>query len=75
MQKSIENYSKISHGDYHISVPYGNDPNYHNRDEIYPESFPHRSNTDFISTNKTYEKTHTFDQMLNDEIQDVLRFK
>ena len=53
--KSYRNYSKISHGDYHVSVNYGNDPNHHNKEVIHPDGFPLRSNIDFIQSNKSYD--------------------
>lgn len=68
ISQQLPNESKIMHGDYHVSTTYGGIPNEHNQDELFPQSFPLRTNLDFVKSNKKYDQTHTYDKLMNHEI-------
>lgn len=61
----VRNHSHIKHGGYFVDVNYPQDePNPHNRSSIQPQTFPMRSNTNFLDQNKQYDELHRFDPLL-----------
>ena len=74
-KSNANNNSKIKHGDYYVGVNYGDAPNQHNVNAIYPQTFPLRENINFIESNKHYDQIHTFDKLLDKEITDIISWK
>jgi hypothetical protein len=42
---------------------------------IYPQSFPLREDINFVKSNKHYDQIHTFDKLLDREINDIISWK
>lgn len=72
---NLPNNSKIAHGKYHVSTTYGWIPNEHNQEELYPQSFPLRTNVNFVKSNKNYDQTHPYDKLMNQEIDEILKWQ